>query len=315
MSKILVTAASGHLGRKTLQQLLKHRPASDLVGLARDPEKAADLAAQGIQIRKGDYLDYDSLLNAFAGVEKVMLISCAPFTERNLQHYNAITAARQAGVKHVAYTSIIRREGSDFNLSQCTVPDIFAEQTLIASGMNYTIVRQPAFLETFQFQFGDKVFEHGLRVPAGDGKQAPASRDDIAEAQAVVLTEVGHANKIYALTGDPAVSYADIAQILSDIRGIPVPLIEVTDDEYIANYVAEGLPEPFARFALEWVHGANLGEWGELTGDLERLIGRKPMTTAEYLRDNYPTVVASITAAKGQSGAAGRPAIGVDQRK
>lgn len=299
MGKILVTAASGHLGRKTLQHLLKRRPASDLVGLARTPEKAADLSAQGIEIRKGDYFDYDSLLKAFAGVEKVMLISSAPFTDRNTQHYNAITAARQAGVKHVAYTPIIRREGSDFTLSQCTAPDIFAEQTLKASGLTYTIVRQPPFLETFQFQFGDLVYDKGLRVPAGDGKQAPASREDIAEAQAAVLTEEGHDNKTYSLTGGPAVSYADIAQILSDTRDISVPLTPVTDEEYIANYVAEGLPEPFARFALEWVYGANLSEWGELTGDLERLIGRKPMTTAEFLRDNYPTAVPSIEAAKG----------------
>ncbi|MEQ7917700.1 SDR family oxidoreductase [Xanthomonas sp. WHRI 1810A] len=300
MGKILVTAASGHLGRKTLQHLLKRRPASDLVGLARNPEKAADLAALGIEIRKGDYFDYDALLSAFTGVEKVLLISSAPFTDRKTQHYNVITAARQAGVKHVAYTAIIRREGSDFTLSECTVPDLFTEQTLMASGLTYTIVQQPPFLETFQFQFGDKVYEKGLRVQAGDGKQAPASREDIAEAQAVALTEDGHENKIYSLTGDPAVSYADIAQILSDSRGTTVPLIPVTDEQYIANYVADGLPEPFARFALEWVHGANLGEWGELTGDLERLIGRKPMTTAEYLRDNYPTVVGSIEAAKGK---------------
>ena len=299
MGKILVTAASGHLGRKTLQHLLKRRPAGDLIGLARDPGKAADLAEQGIEIRTGDYFDYDSLLSAFAGVEKVLLISSAPFTDRNTQHYNVITAARQAGVKHLAYTAIIRRKGSNFILSECTVADIFTEQTLMAAGLAYTIIRQPPFLETFQFQFGDKVYEKGLRVQAGDGKQAPASRDDIAEAQAVVLTQAGHENMIYSLTGAQAVSYADIAKILSDTRSTAVPLISTADEEYIANYVADGLPEPFARFALEWVHGTNLGEWGELTGDLERLIGRKPLTAEEYLRDNYPTVVASIEAAKG----------------
>ena len=298
MGKILVTGASGHLGRKTLQHLLKRRPASDLVGLARDTEKAADLAAQGIEIRKGDYFDYGSLLNAFVGVEKVMLIATLGFTDRNTQHYNVITAARQAGVKHVAYTAIIRREGSDFILPECTHPDLFCEQTLKASGLTYTIVRQPAFLETLQFQIGDKVYEKGLRVPAGDGKAAPASREDLAEAQAVVLTEEGHENKIYSLTGDPAVSFADIAQILSDIRGTSVPLIPVTDEEYIANYVAEGLPEPVAAFALAWVHGTNLGEWGELTGDLERLIGHKPITTAEFLRDNYPAVIPQIEASR-----------------
>lgn len=135
MGRILVTAASGNLGGKTLLELLKRRPASDLVGLARDPEKAADLAGKGIEIRKGDYTDYDSLLAAFAGIEKVMLIASAPFTDRNMQHYNAITAARQAGVKHVAYAPIIRRPGSTFSLSQTTGPDIFAEDTLKASGL------------------------------------------------------------------------------------------------------------------------------------------------------------------------------------
>lgn len=300
MGKILVTGASGHLGRKTLQHLSKRRPASDLVGLARDPQQAAELAALGIEIRKGDYFNYDSLLHAFAGVEKVMLISTLGFTDRNTQHYNVITAARQAGVKHVVYTAIIRREGSDFILPECTHADLFCEQTLKASGLTYTIVRQPAFLETLQFQIGDSVYERGLRVPAGDGKAAPASRDDLAEAQAVVLTEHGHDNKICSLTGAPAVSFADIAQILSDNRGISVPLIAVTDEEYIANHVAEGLPEPVAAFALAWVHGTNLGEWGELTGDLERLIGRKPIATAEFLRDNYPMIVPQIEAARGK---------------
>lgn len=299
MSKILVTGASGHLGRKTLQHLLKRRPASDLVGLVRDPEKAADLAAQGVEIRKGDYFDYSSLVDAFRDVEKVMLISAVAFTDRNTQHYNVITAARQAGVKHVIYTPIVRREGSDHVLPECTHADVFCEETLKASGLTYTIVRQPQFLEVLQFQFGDKVYEKGLRVPAGDGKIAPASREDLAEAQAVVLTEEGHENTIYSLHGDPAVSYAEIAQILSDIRGVSVPLIPVTDEEYLANHIAEGLPEPVAEFALAWVRGTNRGEYGELTGDLERLIGRKPLTTAEFLRDNYPMVVPSIEAAKG----------------
>jgi NAD(P)H dehydrogenase (quinone) len=303
MGKILVTGASGNLGRKTLQHLLKRRPASDLVGLARDPEKAADLAAQGIEIRKGDYFDYGSLLNAFSDIEKVLLIATVGFSDRNTQHYNAITAARQAGVKHLVYTPVVRREGSNFILPEITVPDIFAEQTLKASGLIYTIVRQPAFLETFQFQFGDKVYEKGLRVLAGDGKQAPASQEDIAEAQAAVLAEEGHENKIYSLNSDPAVSYAEIAQILSDTCGTSVPLIPVTDEEYIAYQVAEGLPELFAQFALAWVRGTNLGEYGELTNDLERLIGHKPLTTAEFLRDNYPLVVESIEAAKGNKGA------------
>lgn len=298
MGKILVTGASGHLGRKTLQHLLKRRPASDLVGLARDPAKAADLAAAGIEIRRGDYFDYPSLLRAFEGIEKVMLIATHGFTDRNRQHLNVFTAARQAGVRHVAYTAIIRKDGSDFVLPEGTHTDIFGEQALIATGLTYTIVRHPSFLETLQFYIGDKAYEQGLRVPVGDGKTAPASREDLAEAQAVVLTGEGHENKTYSLTGDPAVSFADIARSLAKIRGATVPLIPVTDQEYIANHVAEGLPEPVAAFALAWVHGINLGEWGDLTGDLERLIGHKPMTTEAFLRNHYPVVIPEIEALK-----------------
>jgi NAD(P)H dehydrogenase (quinone) len=248
-----------------------------------------------------------------AGVEKVMLISTLGFIDRDAQHYNVITAARQAGIKNVVYSAIIRREGSDFILPECTVPELFCEQILKSSGVTYTIVRQPAFLETFQFQFGDKVDENGLRVPASEDKAAPASREDFVEAPTLVLTKEGHDNKICLLTGDPAVPYADIPQILPGVRGTSVPHIPVTDEEYIANYVLEGLPEPVAAFALAWVHGANLVEWGELTGDLERLIGRKPITTAKFLRDNYPMVVPQIEVAKGQQGWVGRHAIDAGQ--
>ena len=122
MSKILVTGASGQIGRKTLQRLLERRSASELVGFARDPSKAGDLAAAGIEIRAGDYFDYASLLRAFDGIEKVLLVSAHGFTDRNTQHYNVITAAREAGVEHVLYTPIIRKDGSEFVMQKSPNP-------------------------------------------------------------------------------------------------------------------------------------------------------------------------------------------------
>ncbi|WP_199906953.1 NAD(P)H-binding protein [Aeromicrobium chenweiae] len=241
MSKILVTGASGNLGRKTLRHLLKRRPATDLVGLARDPAKAADLAAEGIEIRTGDYFGYESLVRAFGDIEKVMLVSTHALTDRNRQHYNVITAARQAGVKHIVFNPVIRKEGSAFRLAGVTADDIFVEQTLMASGLTYTLLGNPPFLESLPFYIGEKAYESGVRVPGGDGKVAPASRDDLAEAGAVVLTDPGHENRTYSLHGDPAVSFADIAHILSDIRGVPVPYIAVSEEEHISNHVAAGL--------------------------------------------------------------------------
>ncbi|NHC16416.1 SDR family oxidoreductase [Motilibacter deserti] len=287
MSKILVTGASGGLGRLTLQHLLDRRPASELVGLARDPGKAADLAAQGIEIRAGDYVDHDSLLRAFAGIEKMLLVPTHAFTDRSAQHATVIAAAEQAGVEHLVYTPIIRKAGSEFELPQVTEPDTFTLKTLEASGLRSTVLGHPPYLENFRGYLGDDAFESGVRVPAGDGKVAAASREDLAEAQAVVLTDSAHEGKTYALHGSPAVSFADIAEILSQIRGTTVPYVPLSDEEYLEHRVAGGLPRPVAEFLLSWIHAINGGEWDDQPGDLERLLGRKPTTSAEFLRD-YP---------------------------
>lgn len=287
MAKILVTGSTGNIGRKTLQQLLKRLPASDLVGLARDRAKATDLAAAGIEIRHGDYFDRDGLVRAFEGIDKIMLVSAAAFTDRNTQHQNAINAAQQAGVRHIVYMPIIHKAGSAFSLPDITDQDLFVAETLAASGLAYTLVGHPPFIESLPFYIGGNVLETGVHAPAGTGKAGYASRDDLAEAHAVVLSEDGHANKSYALHGDPAVSFADIARILSDITGEPVPFVAGTDQDYVAHLMAGGMPEPVARFALGWVKGVNAGEWSGETGDLEKLLGRKPMTVAEFLRTNY----------------------------
>jgi len=287
MTRILVTGATGNIGRMTLKHLLNRVPASDLVGLARDPAKAADLAAKGIEIRQGDYFDQERLVRAFEGIDKVMLVSATAFTDRNTQHENVINAARQAGVRRIVYMPVIRKAGSAFSLPQVNDEDLFVEQRLKASGLLHTLVRHPPFLENVESYVGGNPFQKGVRVPAGAGRAAYASRDDLAEAHAVVLSEDGHEKKTYSLYGDPAVSFSDIAQILSDISGKAVPYKTVSDQEYIANLVSAGLPEPAAGFVLTWVHGVNAGEWEGRTGDLEKLLGRKPTTPTEFLRASY----------------------------
>lgn len=290
MSRILVTGATGNIGRMTLKHLLNRVPANDLVGLARDPDKAADLAAEGIEIRKGDYFDHDGLVRAFEGIDKVMLVSTHAFTDRNTQHENVINAAKQAGVKHIVYMPIIHDAESGVKLPQVTDEDVFVEEKLKASGLIYTLVRHPPFLENIPGYVGGNPFEKGVVTPAGTGKAGYACREELAEAHAVVLTEPGHEDKAYSLYGGPAVSFSDIAQILSDIRGKAVPHKTVSDQEYIANLVSAGLPEPAAGFVLAWVHGVNAGEWEGQTGDLEKLLGRKPTTPAEFLRASYASL-------------------------
>lgn len=287
MTRILVTGASGNIGRMTLKHLLKRVSANDLVGLARDPDKATDLAADGIEIRKGDYFDYEGLVRAFEGIDKVMLVSTHAFTDRNTQHANVINAAKQAGVKHIVYMPIIHNPKSGVKLPQVTDEDIFVEEKLKASGLTFTLVRHPPFLENIQGYVGGNPMEKGVIAPEGTGKAGYVRREELAEAHAVVLTEAGHENRSYSLYGDPAVSFSDIARILSDISGKPVTYKPVSDQEYIANLVSAGLPEPAAGFVLTWVHGVNAGEWEGKTGDLEKLLGRKPTTSAEFLRASY----------------------------
>jgi NAD(P)H dehydrogenase (quinone) len=287
VGKILVTGASGVLGRKTLLHLLKRKPANQLVGLVRDPSNAGELAGAGVELRQGDYLDPESLSRSFEGVEKLMLISTHAFTDRNTAHANVIDAAVKAGIKHLVFMPILRKARSSFKMKEITEEDIFTEEKLLSSGLAYTLAKHPPFLDVLATYIGPKAHETGVRVPAGNGKFTAATRDDLAAAHATILTEGGHENETYRLTGDPPVSFSDIATILSKVHGTKVPYVTVSDQEYLKMKRAEGWPDFVAEFALKWVEGMNAGEWEEPTNDLERLIGHKPRTPAEFFRANY----------------------------
>jgi NAD(P)H dehydrogenase (quinone) len=284
MSKILVTGASGVIGRQTIMHLLKKVPASDVIGLVRDPTKAEDLAALRIELRQGDYLDRSSLTRAFVGVEKLMLTSTHAFTDRKTAHANVIDVAAEAGVGHLVYMPIYRKAGSTFSMREITEEDIFTMDKLKSSGLAYTLVKHPPFMEPAIMYAGPTAIETGVRVPAGNGKFTWATRDDLAAAHATVLAEPGHEGKTYYLSGAPAISWADIAGNLSEVYGKDVPYIPVSDEEYIQSMAALGFPDFVPPFILKWVQGMNQGEWEEITNDLETLIGRKPTTPAEYLR-------------------------------
>jgi NAD(P)H dehydrogenase (quinone) len=293
MGKLLVTGATGHLGRLTLQRLLELVPAEDLAGLARDPSRAADLAEQGIDIRQGDYFHYPSLVNAFAGVERLLLVSAHAFTDRNAQHFNVIAAAKQAGVKHVIYTSIQRDDELGINQVGVTDSDVFTEHALEASGLTYTILRNPIYLDQLGGYIGRDAYNTGVRVPPGDGTTAPALERDLAAANAAVLTQDGHENKTYTLTGSEAASFRDIAAALSEIHGATVPYIPIALEEYIAGIENLGFPRHIAEFLAAWTEGVNHGAFSKNTTDLENLIGYRPTSYREFFKSIYPEIVPS----------------------
>ena len=284
MKKILVTGVTGVVGKNTVDHLLKKGIApNQIIGLSRKKEAVEDLVAKGIEVRQGDYFDYDSLLKAFEGVDKVMLTSTVAFTDRSTQHYNAITAARQAGVKHVMYMSIMRKEGSGRVMPGITESDIFTEQVLKSSALDYTIVYHPPFTDLLSFYYSSDPYENGIRVPANNGKMVPATRNELAEAHAEILSAPGHENKVYSLGGSNPVSFAEIASIYSELKGQTVRFTTITPAEYIDAIVAKGLPRNVAEFITNWVVAMEAGEFEYQSGDIERLLGRKTKTFREYI--------------------------------
>jgi NAD(P)H dehydrogenase (quinone) len=282
--KILVTGVTGLIGKATVEQLLKKGvQASQIVGLSRKKEQTEELAAKGVEIRFGDYFDYDSLTRAFKGIDKVMLTSTVAFTDRSTQHFNAITAARQAGVKHVVYMAIMRREGSGLIIPEVTESDLFTEQVLKSSGITYTIVYHPPFTDALSLYFDPNPYENGIKVPANNGKIASATRAELAEAHAEILSTAGHENKTYSLGGSNTVSFAEIAEILADIKGQPVPFTSVTSAEYTDAIMAKGVPRNVAEFINGWAIAMEKGEFEFQSGDLERLLGRKTQSFRAYI--------------------------------
>jgi NAD(P)H dehydrogenase (quinone) len=290
MGKLLVTGATGNLGRLIVQGLLEKEPASRVVGLARDPAQAADLTSRGVEIRQGDYFDYESLVRAFADVDRILLVSTHAFTDRNTQHFAVIAAAKQAGVRHVIFTAIQRGEDSDHRQVGITEGDIFAEQALKASGLTYTILRQPMFLEEIAGYIGPDAYQNGVRVPDGPGTVAPVLRRDLAAASVAVLTQDGHENATYTLSGSEAATFRDIAATLTEIHGAEVPYVPITANAHTEGYIKQGIPQHIAEFLTSWVTSIAGGAFSENTGDLERLIDYRPTSYRDFLTQHYPLI-------------------------
>ncbi len=183
---ILVTGATGNLGKSTIDYLLtKGFSSTNIVALVRDEEKAADLKAKGIALRTGDYDNYDQLVTAFRGVEKLLLVSGSDIANRTKQQANAVNAAKEAGVNHILYTSFERKNETETSpISFVAASHISTENLIKQSGMAYTIFRNNLYMDVLPWFFGENVIETGIFLPAGETQAALTLRDDMAEAAA-----------------------------------------------------------------------------------------------------------------------------------
>ena len=274
---IAVTGATGHLGRLAIESLLERGvPAGQIVALARSPEKAKELADRGVQVRQADYSQPETLGPALQGVETLLLVSANELGQRQAQHRNVVDAARQAGVKLIAYTSILKADTSRMQLAG---EHLGTEELIRASGIPFVFLRNGWYWENYTENLGPAL-EHGaLLGSAEDGRVSAAARADYAAAAAAVVTEPGHENRVYELGGDEALTLTELAGVIARESGKPVEYRDLPEEEYAGILASFGVPEPFARILADSDRGLARGELYTESDDLRRLIGR-PTTTA-----------------------------------
>lgn len=281
---ILITGATGNLGKATLEFLLKKIPASSIAAMARQPEKLAELKARGVEVRRGDYKDPASLLNAFRGIDTLFLVSSSDLTDRSTQHINAINAAKQSGVKHIVFTSFQRKTDSGSPIQFLAQSYIDSEKHLKASGVTYTILKNGLYADVLPMFLGQTVLDTGIFFPAGTTKSAYTSRNDMAEAAAAVLAGTGHENKEYELATEENVNFNDIASMLSELSGKTVGYVDPAKEVFIDALKNAGVPEGMIGMAAGFAEAIKLGEFASGKTDLQRLLGHSPATMKESLQ-------------------------------
>ncbi len=280
--RILVTAAGGQLGRLTIEALLKRVPAGQIVAGLRDPAKGADFAARGITVVAADYSKPETLDAALKGIDRVLLISSNELGHRVAQHRNVIDAAKRAGVKLIAYTSVLRADTSKLSVAQEHLP---TEELIRASGVPFVMLRNGWYTENYTASIPAALAHDALVSSARDGRIASASREDYAAAAAAALVEEGHAGKVYELAGDEAFTLDDFAAEISKQAGKTIPYVRLPEAEFKAIMLGAGLPEELAELIATSNTAAADGALFDNGHVLSKLIGRKTTPFAETIKE------------------------------
>lgn len=279
---IVVTGATGQLGKAIVENLLKRVPSDQIAASVRDAGKAGDLASRGIDVRTGDFADVGSLEKAFAGADQVLLISADKIGDENLPlHRNAIAAARSGGVGRVLYTSHAgARRGSPF------VPadqHVTTEEDLAASGLTYTALRHGFYAESCMDLIKYGLLGGELRMPE-DGPVSWTVKSDLAEADAAILTgKAQWDGPTPPLTTTKAVTMAEVAAIASEVLGRDIRYTMVSDEEWRQSQIAVGMPDMVADLLLGIFQAARVGDFSATDPTLETLLGRPPLSIRDLL--------------------------------
>ena len=282
MTTILVTGATGQLGRLTIESLLERGvAAADIRALVRNADKASDLADRGIDVRVGTYEDAASLDAALAGADRLLFISGSEVGQRIAQHQNVIDAAVRAEVELVAYTSITRADTSPLGLA---VEHRATEEALAAAGLPTVLLRNSWYVENYTAQIPVQL-EHGVVLgAAGEGRVSAATRADFAQAAAAVITADDQAGLVYELGADTAFTLGEYAAEVSSATSTPVAYRDLSVADYSAALVGAGLPEAYAEILAASDDGLKQGALLTESGDLSRLLGRPTTSLAQAVQ-------------------------------
>ncbi|MCC8395402.1 SDR family oxidoreductase [Paraburkholderia sp. MMS20-SJTR3] len=275
---IAITGANGKLGRLVVKGLLQTIPAGQIVAAVRSPEKADDLSALGVRIREADYDRPETLVEAFKGVEKLLLISAVELGERFRQHRAVIDAARQAGVKLIAYTSLLRADTSNLIIAD---EHNRTEAYLKNTGVDFVVLRNGWYVENHTSGLAAALANSAIIGSAGQGRFAAASRADFADAAVTVLTQPGHANRTYELAGDHPYSLTELAEEVSKQTGRTIVYHHLSTAEHEAALLHFGLPKMIVDVVVDADLKASAGELNSDSRDLSTLLGRSTTSLAD----------------------------------
>lgn len=278
--KILVTGATGKLGSKVVESLLKSIPASELAVSVRNPEKAEGLRSRGVEVRHGDFDHPETLENAFNGIDRLLIISADGDNETRIrQHTNAVQAADRAGVKFIAYTSLANATESKNIMAP---PHVATEAAIIKTGIPYSFLRNNWYLENEIGSIQGAMAGAPWVTSAGEGKVGWALQQDYADAAAAVLVGSGHENTVYELSG-PLLTQEELASALGNVLGKEVPVQQVNDEKYAEIMKGLGLPDFVIPIVVGIQESIRNGSLEVESNDLEKVLGRPVAPIIESL--------------------------------
>lgn len=284
---ILVTGANGHLGRCIVNHLLSRlgSPAGLAVSV-RDPDRAADLAERGIAVRAGDFDRRQTLAQAFAGAEKLVLVSTdGPRDVRIAQHRNAIAAARAAGVRHILYTSFI--DVAADSPAEFAAVHRATEADLAASGLETTLLRNTLYADFLPMTVGAALQSGGFQLPAGTGRASFVSRDELGAAIAAAALAPKLAKKVYELTGQATHDYHEVAAAVTKATGKPIRYEPVSEADYAQALAAHGLPAWLAQALANMYSAVAAGKFDRVSNDFAALVGHPPRPLACLVQELF----------------------------